>query len=401
MKRPLLFLFLSATVVVFTAETAGFGQAPPQTKRPHGYYTVLPLRGVTSNAARVSAAAATTIPMWDYSITSPLDGLPYSGTMVGRSPFFHGARTTDVPTIIVPIKIVMSDGTVFDPTKPDTTCLPSPSGATALALVQESPVLQPAMFTMGGTIVGTTQYPDAFQRSNFWMNVSVTGDRYHTMLDPVTTLGPLPVTVTVPTGSGATNDATASGGCGKVGVMDINWWQPYVEGTLIPSLQGVSPITLPLFLFYNVVMTQGPPFTPTASTCCILGYHGAFSSPGSAIQTYSPFDFDTTTLFGPASSAISAMSHEVAEWMDDPLGFNPTPAWGNIGQVMGCQNTLEVGDPLSGSSFPSVVMPNGVTYAPQELAFFSWFYRQSHSIGVNGWYSDNGTFTTGQGTVCM
>jgi hypothetical protein len=47
-----------------------------------------------------------------------------------------------------------------------------------------------------------------------------------------------------------------------------------------------------------------------------------------------------------------------------------------------------------------VAMPNGVMYMPQELAFFSWFYRQSPSIGINGWYSDNGTFRTGAGPVC-
>jgi hypothetical protein len=34
----------------------------------------------------------------------------------------------------------------------------------------------------------------------------------------------------------------------------------------------------------------------------------------------------------------------------------------------------------------------GFTYHPQELAFSSWFYHQSPSLGVNGWYSDQGTF---------
>jgi hypothetical protein len=396
-RAPLLLLLsLSATIVTFFGATAGFGQAPPQAKPPQGYYTVVPLRGVSVNAARISAAAATMIPMWDYIITSPVDNLQYSGTMVGRSPFFHGARTTNIPTILVPIKIVMPGGGVFDPTVADTTCLPSPTGATALSLVQASPVLQSATYTLGGTIVGTTQYSDAFQRSNFWTNVSVTGDRYHTMLSPVTTVGV--VTVTVPTGSGTTN---TSGGCGKIGVMDINWWDPFVLGTIMPSLaaQGVDPTTLPLFLFYNVVMTQGTP-TLTGGTCCILGYHSATVSSGSPIQTYSAFDFDTTNLFGSTSSAISTMSHEVAEWMDDPLGLNATPAWGHIGQVTGCQTNLEVGDPMSGTSFPSVTMPNGVTYIPQELAFFSWFYRQSPSIGVKGWYSGNGTFTTGAGALC-
>ena len=30
--------------------------------------------------------------------------------------------------------------------------------------------------------------------------------------------------------------------------------------------------------------------------------------------------------------------------------------------------------------------------AAAELAFFSWFYDQSPSLGVHGWYSDQATF---------
>jgi hypothetical protein len=93
------------------------------------------------------------------------------------------------------------------------------------------------------------------------------------------------------------------------------------------------------------------------------------------------------------------MSHEIAEWLDDPNGSNPVPPWGAEGQVQAgsCQNNLEVGDPLSpGFGTPtnpfSVLMPNGVTYTLQELAYFSWFYGGA-SLGSGGLYSDNGTFT--------
>jgi hypothetical protein len=44
-----------------------------------------------------------------------------------------------------------------------------------------------------------------------------------------------------------------------------------------------------------------------------------------------------------------------------------------LGQVLGCQSNLEVGDPLSGTDAPPIVMPNHFTYHLQELAFFSWF----------------------------
>ena len=73
-----------------------------------------------------------------------------------------------------------------------------------------------------------------------------------------------------------------------------------------------------------------------------------------------------------------------------PAGTNPTPSWGNIGQVAGCQNNLETGDPLSGTSVSDVL--NGHTYHVQELAFYSWFYHHKPSQGINGWYSDFGKF---------
>src|SRR4029077_8661583 len=77
--------------------------------RPQGYYKVVPLTGVSAAAMAASVAGATTIPMWRYNITSSRDGHLYSGAMVGRSPFFHGARTTNVPTFIIPLKVHMSD----------------------------------------------------------------------------------------------------------------------------------------------------------------------------------------------------------------------------------------------------------------------------------------------------
>jgi hypothetical protein len=43
-------------------------------------------------------------------------------------------------------------------------------------------------------------------------------------------------------------------------------------------------------------------------------------------------------------------------------------------------------------AFPTAA--DGTTLDPHELAFFSWFYHQRPSLGVNGWYSSNGTFTT-------
>ena len=170
-------------------------------------------------------------------------------------------------------------------------------------------------------------------------------------------------------------------------------WDP-IARSLITKL-GITPNSFVLFLFYNAVMSSGNP--TNLSNCCILGYHSAVGS-----QTYGNSEFEgrNQTLFS-GTADTSILSHEIGEWMDDPLVNNPTPAWGHIGQVSGCQGNLEVGDPLSGTLLPAVKMPNGFSYHLQELAFFDWFYRITPSTGVHGWYSDEGTFTTGAGAVCQ
>ena len=84
-------------------------------------------------------------------------------------------------------------------------------------------------------------------------------------------------------------------------------------------------------------------------------------------------------------------TQQVSEWLDDPNVVNLTKGWGNIGQVSGCQFNLETGDPLTGTSFADTL--NGKTYHLQELAFYSWFYHQNPSQGVNGWFSNRGKFT--------
>src|SRR5258706_11667300 len=93
------------------------------------------------------------------------------------------------------------------------------------------------------------------------------------------------------------------------------------------------------------------------------------------------------------------MAHEVGEWMHDPIGTNPVPSWGHIGQQGGCQGNLEVGDPLSGTLFPNTLMPNGYSYHSQEMAFFSWFLG-SPSLAAGGKFSNNGTFVGQARTPC-
>jgi len=363
------------------AEADGHFQLPAR-----GYYAVRsasPDELVTLDA---QAAAGSTIPLWNSSVTSL--GSTYKYKMVGKNPAVaHTSQTSKVPSPVVPIIFNFQSGGVtvhtFDPTAADPVC--SPAGS-AFSLTLASPLLKNHAYTAGGTSIGTTQYVDFFQRANFYKYTKPTGvnPKYHVLLTPSTPVG---VVVT------ANNFPIQSAPCGELGFIEYNSWDNYLQTQIFPQLAtyGITPTTFPIFEFYNVVL-----YDTTISNCCILGYHGNFTN--GAFQTYAISDFDTSGAFS-GSSDISGMSHEIAEWMNDPTGANPTPAWGHIGQVSGCQGNLEVGDPLSGT-IVTVTMPNGYHYHPQELAFFSWFYRQSPSIGVNGWYSSHDTFTTSAGAVC-
>ncbi len=133
--------------------------------------------------------------------------------------------------------------------------------------------------------------------------------------------------------------------------------------------------------------------------CCALGFHAAVTQqPGARVQTYAFIDFDTSGVFGPEIMDTSIAAHEVGEWMDDPFGGNPAPAWGHTGQTGGCQDNLEVADPLTGTNVATVTGTNGFKYHLQEMAFFSWFYG-APSIAANQWFSNNNTFTTDAGPV--
>ncbi len=240
-------------------------------------------------------------------------------------------------------------------------------------------------YAPGGTSVGNTQFVDAFQRANFWKYTGPSGinPSYYILLAGSAAT---PITITVPAAYGTTSPAT----CGLLGRIELKWLDSYLQTTVFPRLAtaGILPSHFPVFLLANVVMYQN-----IVTNCCYLGYRSDFNNPsfGGTVQTYAVADFDTSGSFS-AATDINTLAHEVAEWLDDPLGSNPTPSWGRTGQVAGCRTNLEVADPLNGTS-QNITMSNAYTHHVPELAFVSWFCKDVPSFGVNGWYSSNGTFT--------
>jgi len=352
----------------------------PTTRLPHRR----PVSTAHTHAFLDQGPVTPTIPLSPYRVVSPVDQRTYTGVMVGQSPSLSVHTTTTIPTLLIPVEIIIA-GHHFNPNAPDA-CL---GGQSVTTVTANSPLFQPAPFTMNGILMGTTQYGDAFQRANFWSVVG--GTQYHTLLA-------LQVHATVVVDATATA-ALYNAVCqapdlaGLRGGIEINAWDAYVRQTLIPAL-GITPDQFPIFLFRNVGLYDGSP-TP----CCIGGYHDAFTTTN--MQTYATADFDTSGNFGAANADVAALSHEIAEWLVDPdvrSGGNPTPAWGHTGQVADCQTNLEVGDPLTGTQFPAVTL-NGFTYHLPELAFFDWFFRTPPQ-GAKGYFSNDATFARDAGPLC-
>jgi hypothetical protein len=296
--------------------------------------------------------------------------------MVGTDPA-AGSQTTRVPAIIVPLKFSFSDGTILDPTAPAFGSSQSAVQSTVL-----SPLLQSTDFAPGGTDAGTTQYIDAFQRANFWSQVSSISPDYHVLLTQPFVAAPIQVNVPSLFGN------TVAGPGARIGRVNFSYFNLWLAAVL-SKITFVQPNQLLIFVTYNTFFTQ--------QGCCILGFHSASGLSPATARTFVVAAYNDAGVFFDPIEDVHALSHELGEWMDDPFGNNPTPGW-SAGQALGyCQKSLEVGDPVTGIAFN--VPLNGMVYHPEDLVFLSWFARQSPSAAVNGWYSFLNSFASPP-TVC-
>ncbi len=313
---------------------------------------------VTRSATRNHSSLVKSIPFW--SSLFAYQGLTYPYQMVGTDPT-TSAATTKVRTELIPLNVVFSNGTSFN-------------GATRVQPALNSPLFNKASYTSGNT-----QYADAIQRAEWWKYVS--HKNYHVLLDQPQVYPT--VTINIPANLGSVGLNTHTGQ--HEGLIDINWFDPYIRG-LITSL-GLGPRTFPIFLTSNTFLYQG-----MTSSCCIIGYHNELPTTNAqgetVIQTYAWSTYNDPGMFSVPIEDINALSHEIAEWANDPFNDNVTPSWiSPIAPQYGCNNFLEVGDPLVGVTFTV----NG--YHPQDEAFYSWFAKQVPSVGIGGQYNYLGTFS--------
>ena len=340
------------SITAGSSHAAGVASGPtPRTYTFHHNF-----QNVTASRNSGGGALAT----WTSSFVS--GGITYSYTMVGTDPT-KGAATTTIPTTIVPLILKFSNGTTLD-------------GTQKVSNTTGSPLFQKAQF-----LSGNTQYGDAIQRAEFWKSITIKPKNYHVLLGTPTVA--TAVTITVPSTQGKILTDPSSGK--NIGVININWFDPQLQG-LLTSL-NFTPTMMPIFLSNDVYLSSG---APSINNCCIGGYHNAVQN-SAGLQTYIFSVNADAGLVNGFGEDVSALSHEMSEWLNDPYTNNVVPNWiSPIAPQYGCNNALEVGDPLVGVVFTVT----GFTQHLQDEAFFSWFARQKPSIGIKGRYTYLGTFTS-------
>jgi hypothetical protein len=349
---PILFAYL---VVLASFAGTAYAQDNTQSEPPvQPRYMVLP-----AHLHPEIPPAAASLPSWNGSFT--YSGRNYSYNMVGSAPSSN--TSTTITTYIIPVKIVITSRsgskTTFDPSHVLS------NGNTVTTNTTSSPIFDSSTtYTQGGVDVGTTQYIDAFQRANFWGTVK-TDTNSHLLLSE-TVLAEQTLSPT------STYGKTGSPFGFTAGEVDINWFDSQLPAII--SRLGIQPNTFPIFLTYDVYLTQG-------GGCCIGGYH---SSEGSVSNPQSYAEAAYVDHPGAFSQDVSALSHEVGEWADDPLTVNYN------GNNTPC-GILEVGDPLENNSNYGAYhyTLHGFTYNLQDLVTLPYFGAPP-STTVNNWFTFQG-----------
>jgi hypothetical protein len=362
-KRVIAGSMIAALVALFCVSLAGFGVAQDiqsaqpifTTLPPHSYYPVKP------------ADPAAQLPQWTFAWTSSFDNRNFSSVIVGADPRTSNTTTT-VTVMVFPIKMVYgaSNGNMtFDPSTPYF------GNVSTTGMIAMSPIFRGEFdFVQGGTDLGKTQYIDAYQRGNFWAAIKH-NRKYHIVLQR---MAEPELTFNVPASDGNVIPNPWSGI--PTGTADINWFDQQLQAVMAKNTQ-IQPNILPLFITENVYLTSGG--------CCIGGYHSANTgAPGG--QTYSYSTSIQQAVVPVFSQDISALSHELGEWLMDPFTTNSSPCPSN--------GILEVGDPLETETgvhdfgdWPYTI--GGFTFHPQDLVFITWFGAPP-TISVNNFVTFQG-----------
>jgi hypothetical protein len=337
---------LATSVAALCAFSASANDAQPARPMFGVIPANAPWHAATDKVVRARKPAAT-ITQWNGSFTD-LTHIKRTFTMIGTDPTSTNTNTT-IPIEVVPtIFTYPSFGKMkFNPKK-DTYS----DGETVLKNFLNSPLLDSNVdFKSGGVDFGKGQYIDSYQRANWYGNNVQSEPNYHVALGSPTILKPLKITVAAGQGVVEKNPFGPS----QIGTYGFGAMDTQINN-YIRAHSEVTPDQFVFFVSHNIFLTSGG--------CCIGGYHTATGiQPGGQTYGYTTLVTDK----GSFSQDVSAASHEIGEWMDDPFTNNR----------VGCNDNsiLENGDPLEGranfGAFPYV--DHGFTYNLQDLVFIPYF----------------------------
>ena len=370
---------LSAFTAAVATSVALVGAAPAAFASGSATLPVMDPAGAefTEAAGATPLATDKTIPHWNGSFTDPTNGTTYGYNMVGTDPSTNSAST--VPTDIIPVNIVFSANNGY-----------ALNGTDVVNRTVASPIFQTSDYTSTTKSTGGAgelspgnvgvQYEDAIMRSQF----NKTGTGYHVNLGQPAVQAP--VTMTIPSGKGSAYQNTRGV---TFGLVDYAWFSSRIQQLM--GQQHTDATHLPIFLTNNVMLYEG-----SVNNCCVIGYHGASKATGNGggstngngnqgVQTFAFSAYSTPGTFrGDYIKDIHALSHEIAEWGDDPFVNNTVNPWVTpTAPQYGCTSVMETGDPvvgigftLPGNTYDTNASADG-SWHPEDEVLLPWFARQS------------------------
>jgi hypothetical protein len=363
-----------------------------------------------SNDARFTTAGGVTpaygdrtVPHWSFTYTDPTNGQHYTATMVGSDPRQGGSTT--VKTEIIPLEFsfvaagqnMSAVSALYNYTAKaqNWTADPTSGAPSDITNTLASPIFTDN--TYPGDLGGDRgQYGDVFMRAQF----AKIGSGYHVKLANSAILPKQ--SFAVPASQGVAYQRQSGA---VAGIVDSAWFSTKLQ-QLMGSLQ-IDPTTVPIFVTHNVLLYDGH---GNYTNCCTLGYHGASSPVGKGggqtngqgnnpVQTFIYAAYTTPNTysgFSPTTSPrrglsdIHALSHEVAEWLDDPYTNNKVQPWLTpTAPQYGCTGVLETGDPVVGVWFPLAGNPDATAnnvWHPEDEVNANWFTRDGTTpLGLRSW----------------
>jgi len=311
-----------------------------------------------SVARALAAQKLETVPTWTHGFS--IRKTSYSYTLVGARP--GGGQETVIPTIIVPIRLTISDYLVHGK--------PLVLDATGIdADVEGSPIFYPSFY-----ISGVRQFSDAMLHAEF----PDAPRAWSTVLSP--SIAPT-LDIVVP--KGAAKVLRAKSGR-LVALIDDD---SIIDKPIAKWTRDYSaPESIAIFNTYNALEHDA------------FGYH-SFLNAGQKSQAllyiYNSWFEDLGDVVGFPSPSATTLSHEIAETIHDPLGTSVTRLWGDAFRKNTCfQHYIEVGDAIEDAA-PKLqfydqwgsVGGKPKLFVLQSEALLPWFERQTPSHAQDGAYS--------------